>query len=67
MPENKAAKAHTSDIDDRPTCPKCGSGMWLAHVETQQGNNTEIRTFKCPVCEISPESKPPTRAGAAPD
>ncbi|MBS0533533.1 MAG: hypothetical protein JSR72_05715 [Proteobacteria bacterium] len=51
MPTTRINPTHLSDID-RPTCRDCGSRMWLSRVSAPvQGR--ELRTFECPVCEVS--------------
>ena len=38
---------------ERPTCAKCGSPMWLARITPSDKPGYDMRTFDCPVCEIS--------------
>ena len=37
-----------SEPNKRPTCPNCGSPMWITRI-----NPDDKRTFTCPVCDIS--------------
>jgi DNA-directed RNA polymerase subunit M/transcription elongation factor TFIIS len=34
--------------NERPTCPNCGSPMWVTRIEPD-----DKRAFACPVCDIS--------------
>ena len=35
---------------DHPSCPKCGSAMWLVRIEPDKPDH-DLRTFECPNCE----------------
>jgi predicted RNA-binding Zn-ribbon protein involved in translation (DUF1610 family) len=33
-----------------PTCPNCGTRMWLARIEPDKPDH-DLRTFECPQCD----------------
>jgi hypothetical protein len=41
--------APNSEAIEYPTCPKCGSPIWITRVEP----DLDKRVFECPVCDIS--------------
>ncbi len=43
----------SSDLFDKPVCPKCGQKMWLAQLRPADEPHHDLRIFECPVCEIS--------------
>lgn len=55
MPDTQLNLRNSPDIV-RPTCTTCGTRMWLLKVTTTT-QNTEQRTFACPVCEVSQQRK----------
>jgi hypothetical protein len=36
---------------ERPSCPKCGTQMWLATIEPDRPGH-DRRTFECPRCQV---------------
>ena len=36
----------------RPTCPNCGSSMWITRISSD-GPDVDMRAWECPVCDIS--------------
>jgi DNA-directed RNA polymerase subunit RPC12/RpoP len=61
MPQHQSTPSKSLYID-HPRCSRCGSAMWLART-TPETPDRETRTFECPVCEISVNSKgPPEKA-----
>ena len=49
MPQSDISNPHRAFID-HPSCPKCGSPMWLARIEPDKPDH-DLRTFECPNCE----------------
>jgi hypothetical protein len=41
-------KTPNFEPNERPTCPNCGSPMWVTHIVPDNK-----RAFACPVCDIS--------------
>jgi transcription elongation factor Elf1 len=37
-------------LPDRPSCPRCGTRMWIVRVTTIDKYTSE-RTFGCPACD----------------
>lgn len=54
MPTIQINSTRLAEID-RPTCRVCGSHMWLSRVSPPV-EGRELRTFECPVCEVSTAS-----------
>ena len=65
MPEHQSAPSNSPHID-HPHCQRCGSAMWLART-TLETPERVTRTFECPVCEISLNSKVPRTFNEGPD
>jgi transposase-like protein len=38
------------EISSRPTCPVCGTRMWIARIEPDEPGH-DRRTFECPECD----------------
>jgi len=51
MPTKQPSAINEPSID-RPVCERCGSRMWLLKI-SPDGVGMEMRTFQCPVCEVS--------------
>jgi transposase-like protein len=51
MPQPRLAPSESVTIDS-PLCPKCGSVMWMVHVQPAE-RGIDKQTFECPVCDIS--------------
>ena len=49
MPQSDIFSPQRSFID-QPSCPKCGSAMWLACIEPDKSDH-DLRTFECPTCK----------------
>jgi DNA-directed RNA polymerase subunit RPC12/RpoP len=45
---HRAVSPRSLEPTDVPVCPKCGTSMWLIHIEDDLGRNR--RAYECPGC-----------------
>jgi len=53
MPQSHIFDPSFPDIE-RPSCPKCGTAMWLSHIAADRPA-CDRRTFECPARDHSVE------------
>ena len=51
MPQSHIFDPSFPDVE-RPSCPKCGTAMWLSHITPDRPSH-DRRTFECPACDHS--------------
>jgi transposase-like protein len=39
-------------VIDQPSCPNCGSPMWLVRIEPYKPHH-DLRSFECTECDLS--------------